>query len=97
MVIVRNMFGGATPDPIASRITDWTHDPYALGSSSFIPVGASGADMETIAQPVGERLFFAGEHTSPAFYGTTHGAMVSGIREASRFLTEPLEEIPVDL
>jgi polyamine oxidase len=98
MGILRALFDEVTvPDPVAWTVTDWTHDPFALGAASYVPVGATGADMTTIAEPVGERLFFAGEHTLPSFYGTAHGAMLSGIREADRFLTEPLDAIPVDL
>jgi monoamine oxidase len=97
MTVVRDMFGADVPDPIDTRVTDWTHDPYSLGSSSYVPVGGSAADMAVIGEPVGDRLFFAGEHTSPSFWGSAHGAMITGIREASRFLDEPLDAVPVDL
>ena len=30
------------------------------------------------------RLFFAGEHTNPLFWGCVHGAIVSAYREAAR-------------
>ena len=35
-----------------------------------------------------ERVLFAGEATSPPFFGYTHGALISGRREAERLLFE---------
>ena len=82
---VLELFPGSLA-PVASRATSWRSDAYSRGSVSFIPVGASPSDMDTIAAPVGSHLRFAGEHTSAAYYGTTHGAMLSGLREASAIL-----------
>jgi monoamine oxidase len=56
----------------------------AYGSYSYIPVGVSPADRQTLAQPVGRRLFFAGEATSGEYPATVHGAYLSGVREAKR-------------
>ena len=84
--ILAEMLGGPVPAPRDVRLTRWKNDPYALGSYSYIPVGASHADMEALAEPVGSRLFFAGEATEPRYYGTVHAAMLSGLREAKRIL-----------
>jgi monoamine oxidase len=69
---------------LAHEVTHWTTDPYSLGSYSYIPVGASDRDFELLAEPVGERLLFAGEATSFDHYATAHGAMLTGLREAKR-------------
>ncbi|WP_244191285.1 FAD-dependent oxidoreductase [Klebsiella pneumoniae] len=37
-----------------------------------------------MAESVGNRLFFAGEHTSRKYRGTVHGAYLSGVREANK-------------
>jgi polyamine oxidase len=42
--------------------------------------------MRALAEPAGERLMFAGEATNPEFFGTVHGAYLSGVREAERIL-----------
>jgi monoamine oxidase len=47
-------------------------------------VGSSTEDLEALAQPVADRLFFAGEATSQQYPSTVHGAFLSGIREAKQ-------------
>ncbi len=74
------------PNPTGSLVTRWAADPFARGSYSFIAVGSSPDDMDTLAEPVGERLLFAGEATDPEFFATVHGAYLSGMREADRIL-----------
>jgi CRP-like cAMP-binding protein len=46
--------------------------------------GATPADIRALQEPVGERIFFAGEATSAEHWGTVHGAYLSGLREAAR-------------
>ena len=74
------------PKPTGSIVTRWGSDPYARGSYSFLAVGSSPDDMHTLGEPVGERLMFAGEATNPDWFGTVHGAYLSGLREADRIL-----------
>ena len=87
MRTLRGMFGASIPDPTNTLITRWNSDPFARGAYSYIPVGASGEDYDALAEPVGGRLFFAGEATSREYPGTVHGAYLSGLREAERILT----------
>ncbi|BBX01254.1 amine oxidase [Mycolicibacterium moriokaense] len=74
------------PNPTGSLVTRWAADPYARGSYSFIAVGSSPDDMDALAEPINDRLAFAGEATNPEFFATVHGAYQSGIREAERIL-----------
>lgn len=64
--------------------TDWARDLSSLGSYSFIPVGGSARDMDTLARPVGPRVILAGEHTVPSHYGSVQAALLSGQRAASK-------------
>jgi monoamine oxidase len=59
----------------------WAHDPFARGSYSHALPGHAGA-RAVLAAPVDNRLFFAGEATSPNFFSTAHGARDSGERAA---------------
>ncbi|MEM7310598.1 MAG: NAD(P)/FAD-dependent oxidoreductase [Planctomycetota bacterium] len=81
---LRDIFGADIPDPSAVHVTRWRGDPWSLGSYSYLPIGASSADFRELAEPVDGRLLFAGEATEPLVYGTVHGALVSGLREARR-------------
>jgi monoamine oxidase len=70
--------------PLAS--TAWRLDPWARGSYSYAMPGHAG-DRARLAAPVADRLFFAGEATSPHFFSTAHGAWISGIAAADAALT----------
>ncbi|KAF0901010.1 hypothetical protein E2562_037425 [Oryza meyeriana var. granulata] len=87
--IIKGIYGpkGVTvPDPIQSSCTRWGSDPLCLGSYSHIRVGSSGTDYDILAESVNDRLFFAGEATNRAYPATMHGALLSGLREASKIL-----------
>lgn len=76
-----NMYGDV-PAPRDARITRWRSDPWAHGSYSYVPTGSSFAEHAIVAEPVGDRLFFAGEATSEDHPATVHGAYLSGLRAA---------------
>lgn len=59
----------------------WANDPFAQGAYSHALPGHAGA-RAVLAAPVDDRLFFAGEATSPNFFTTAHGALESGERAA---------------
>lgn len=84
MIQIRAAFGAGAPDPIAIKRTAWTRDEYARGAYCCIALGSQPADLATLAEPVGERLFFAGEATNCTQWATAHGAYLSGLREAVR-------------
>uniref|UniRef100_A0A1D1Z0M1 Putative polyamine oxidase 5 n=1 Tax=Anthurium amnicola TaxID=1678845 RepID=A0A1D1Z0M1_9ARAE len=86
------------PAGTVTRVTksSWGTDPLFLGSYSYVAVGSSGEDLDLMAEPLprchggsGPRplqILFAGEATHRTHYSTTHGAYLSGIREARRLL-----------
>jgi monoamine oxidase len=79
---LRIIYGDKIPDPVYYKVTRWHSDPYSYGSYSYIKVGSDGSAHYTLAQPVNERLFFAGEATNQQFPGSVHGAYLSGLRVA---------------
>ncbi len=70
------------------RESRWAHDPFARGSYSHALPGHAG-DRAILAAPVDNRLFFAGEATSPDFFTTAHGARDSGERAAREVMAAP--------
>ncbi|MDB5409119.1 MAG: amine oxidase [Rhodospirillales bacterium] len=59
----------------------WHGDEFARGSYSHALPGHAG-DRATLARPIGDRVFFAGEACIPGDFSTAHGAYRSG-REAA--------------
>jgi monoamine oxidase len=84
MGVLRTIYGDDVPAPEAHLISRWGADPFARGSYSHVRPGASGDDFDALAEPVGDRLFFAGEATESGNWGTVHGAYLSGLREVER-------------
>ena len=74
------------PEPLAMIRTSWSTDQWAHGSYSFLPVGATPSLRVALAQPVNDRLFFAGEATSSEAPATVHGALASGQRAAQEVI-----------
>ena len=84
---LRAMFGARFPAPVAAQVTRWGQDPWTLGSYSFNAVGTSGATRKALAGAEWDgALWFAGEATEPDYFGTAHGAWISGQRVARSLL-----------
>jgi monoamine oxidase len=86
---LQEMFALEPPEPTAVQSTQWTADPCSLGAYSFVGVGSTPADIETLAEPVGGRVFFAGEATYRHHWAAAHGAYASGLREVARLTRDP--------
>jgi monoamine oxidase len=69
----------------AALVHDWRRDPFARGAYSYVLVGGEGA-RETLAGPIADTLFFAGEATDTEEAGTVAGALRSGARAARQIL-----------
>jgi monoamine oxidase len=63
----------------------WGEDPYAYGAYSYARPGDAGA-RPTLAAPVDDGLFFAGEACSVNDYSTAHGAYRTGEAAAEAVL-----------
>ncbi len=61
---------------------DWQTDPFSRGAYSYVKVGG-GQAPKTLAMPIENTLFFAGEATDAnGLNGTVHSAIASGRRAA---------------
>lgn len=79
---LRIIYGEKIPQPCYYKITHWYSDPFSYGSYSFIKVHGDSSAYDDLAQPIKQRLFFAGEATNARFPATVHGAYLSGLRAA---------------
>ncbi|XP_054429968.1 spermine oxidase isoform X2 [Pteronotus mesoamericanus] len=83
------------PKPRRILRSAWGSNPYFRGSYSYTQVGSTGADVEKLAKPLPYtessktapmQVLFSGEATHRKYYSTTHGALLSGQREAARLI-----------
>jgi monoamine oxidase len=81
-----SLFGSAFADRVRPiGIHRWGVDPFALGSYSFALPGHADC-RRTLAEPVDDRLFFAGEACSINDYSTAHGGWHTGVRAAEQVI-----------
>jgi monoamine oxidase len=80
----------------AFAATAWCRDPDILGGYSCALPGQAH-QRPVVAEPLDDRLFFAGEACSLRAFGTVHGAAETGIAAAeavARCLADPLPRQP---
>ena len=83
--VLVKVFGSDTVpvDVPAMQVSAWGKDPFARGVYTYTAVGSAPRDYRNFQKsPMKGRVFFAGEHTTAKYYGTTHGAFLSGQRAA---------------
>lgn len=84
---LKAMFGTRFPAPLAGQVTRWRSDPLARGSYSFNAVGCTPATRKALrGADWGGALWFAGEAAEPEYFGTAHGALISGQQAAKGVL-----------
>eukprot|EP00043_Microstomoeca_roanoka_P010486 m.99559 g.99559 ORF g.99559 m.99559 type:complete len:738 (-) comp14910_c1_seq1:20-2233(-) len=96
---LRQMFPNASEadaTPLSCQMTRWARHPHIRGAVSYLPVNATGDDMDEYGRPApsksgaNPRLFFAGEATERDFYGTMHGAIASAKKQVNRMVASML-------
>lgn len=61
----------------AAAVSRWQSERYIRGGYAAALPGLADKRPD-LGKPVGDRLFFAGEATSPEYFSTCHGAWISG-------------------
>ena len=92
--VVRDIFGDAAPAPRSVERTQWSREPFSRGSYAYVATGSTPDDFAALAEPLGDRLYFAGEATYRYHWAGAHGAYASGVREAARLLDDPAVLLP---
>lgn len=82
---LRRLYGDV-PAPTSVHITDWQDDPWSHGSYAYMKIGATTADHDDLATPIGGVLHLAGEATWTDDPATVTAAMFSGHRAAERIV-----------
>ena len=87
MATLKTIFGNNLPNPVDYQITRWATDRFARGSYSYNALNSTPAMRNALARPLDGRLFFAGEACSKDYFGTAHGAYLSGLQAARAALS----------
>ncbi|WP_055403874.1 MULTISPECIES: NAD(P)/FAD-dependent oxidoreductase [unclassified Mycobacterium] len=82
--IARRLFGDASPLDV--KTSNWSADPYARGAYSFHAPGSGLDDRRRLTEPVGDRLYLAGEAVGVNNPATVHGAYASGRYAAEQLM-----------
>jgi monoamine oxidase len=61
------------------KLAGWSAEPYSLGGYSIAKPGQAGA-RDILAEPVADRLWFAGEASAGSGSMTAGGAALAGAR-----------------
>jgi monoamine oxidase len=79
---------------VRGSAVDWSKVPFIEGGYSSPSLGAKPGDRNLLAQPEGDVLFFAGEHTHPCISPCLQAAMETGDRAAAQVLLARLRRRP---
>jgi monoamine oxidase len=83
--IARRLLGDDI-SPIEVRTSNWTVDPYARGAYSFHSPGSGLEDRRRLQEPIGDRLYLAGEAIGVNNPATVTGAVLSGRHAATQLM-----------
>ena len=71
----------------------WGADPFARGSYSYALPGKADC-RATLASPVDDRVFFAGEACSRGDFSTAHGGWITGVTAADQAISALRKNVP---
>lgn len=80
-VALDEIFGGRLASDLmtGSLVMDWSKTAFVGGAYSYPKPGGSRADRLALKENMGDRVFFAGEHTHEGgHFATAHGALETG-------------------
>jgi len=80
------IFGENIPNPINYVITKWHTNPLALGAYPHIKPGFDYDICDKIAEPLDNKVFFAGDYIVKDYMSTAHGSYISGENSANNIL-----------
>ena len=75
--------------------TNWSRDPYAFGSYSYVASDGEQADRTILGSSIDKQVYFAGEAINPKNNSTVHAAFTSGVTVANDVLRETTGKIAI--
>ncbi len=84
--VVRMVGSNARQHFVKGMATDWATNPLTLGAYGAVRPGAFGA-RDILAEPLADRLFYAGEAVAGEHSAYVHGSYLSGQSVAETVIT----------
>ena len=85
--MLKELFAAAYRAPLQTYVSRWSTNPFFRGAYSCSSDSNNKYYVESLAEPIGRKVFFAGEATSLEGQAYVHGAYFSGFREAKRVIS----------
>ena len=79
---LKGMFGDDIPQPLEMQKTSWHTNRYSLGAYPHLKPGSNLSACDSIASPLNNKVFFAGDACSSEYMSTAHGAYISALDAA---------------
>lgn len=83
--IIGQLFGDDV-SAVDVRTSNWSTDPFARGTYSFHAPGSGLDDRRRLQEPIGDRLYLAGEAVGVNNPATVHGAFLGGQHAANQLM-----------
>ena len=72
--MLARIYPGRFRAPVAAQASGWWADEFSRGLIFVHRGGLRAEDQAALAEPVSDRLWFAGEAVHPELHSTVHGA-----------------------
>lgn len=82
------------PEPEEVIVSEWDENEHFMGSYSYCGVSAQDEDLQRLAAPIQDRLFFSGEATHLEYEGSAHAAYYAGIQAAEDVIKSVIRGSP---
>jgi len=82
MTDLKAMYGNQIPQPTYFHRTAWHTNPLSLGAYPHIKPNYDYNICDILAEPIDNKVFFAGDYILKKYMSTAHGSYMSGIKAA---------------
>ena len=83
------------PNLLGYLRTNWSRDPFSYGTYSHLAQGSGRRHHRQLAQPITEKVYFAGEASNPERNSSVHAALESGRLVAASLLGNAAQKIGI--
>jgi monoamine oxidase len=94
MTQMEQLYPGYLAELKKHQLIDWPKQPFIMSGYAVPAPGQVTTVVKNLNGSFEDRIFFAGEQTSPGFFGYMEGALQSGVLAASRVAISSTRKMP---